>query len=516
MEIAQDFFINRLFIFDFSCVTLVGSIAQNLSIFFRKFASFKIDFMPIVDKTKELETEKIGRLLLVYALPAVISQIIASVYNLVDRMFLGQCVSALAITGLGITMPIMNIIHAFVSLVGAGSASRMSIVLGRKDQRWAEKILGNSVILTFIFGFLFVGVGYLKMDDILGLFGASADTIGYAREYMIIVLPGMFLTTLTFNLAGLIRASGYPIKAMIILAGGAVLNIILDALFIYKLDLGIAGAAWATTISMAVSAFFSVLHFIQNSSFIRFHRHVWKPKGYIFRNILMIGISPFSMNLAGSAVVALLNVQLLRYGGDLAVGANVVVNSYAMLILMLMLGLCQGMQPIAGYNYGAGHNHRLKEVYILTMKICVAVGVFGAITSVCFPAFISGMFTKDTELINISSMAMPLLLVMAPLIGFTITNSQFFQSIDKPWIAIVTSLSRQVLFLIPMMFIVPDIFTYFGGDGLTGVFASCTICDVLGAVLAAILLFSQRKVFRPGYVPPARRPKKENSPKQMD
>lgn len=468
----------------------------------------------MTDKTKELETERIGKLLLIYALPAVISQIIASVYNLVDRMFLGQCVSALAITGLGITMPVMNVIHAFGSLVGAGSAARMSIVLGRKDERWAEKILGNSVLLTFLFGFFFVGGGYLFMDDILGLFGASADTIGYAREYMTIVLPGMFLTTLTFNLTGLIRASGYPIKAMLILAGGAVLNIILDALFIYKLDWGIAGAAWATTISMAVSALFSVWHFIQKSSFIRFHRHVWKPKGYIFRNILMIGISPFSMNIAGSAVVALLNSQLLRYGGDLAVGANVVVNSYATLILMLMLGLCQGMQPIAGYNYGAGHSHRLNEVYILTMKICVAVGIFGTVTSICFPAFISSFFTNDKALIDISAMAMPLLLVMAPLIGFTVTNSQFFQSIDKPWIAIVTSLSRQVLFLIPMMFVVPLVFTAIGKDGLTGVFASCTICDVLGALLAAILLYTQRKVFRPEYVPPVRKPRKEQRPKE--
>ena len=468
--------------------------------------------MPTIDKTKELETERIGKLLLIYALPAVISQIIASVYNLVDRMFLGQCVSYLAITGLGITLPVMNVIHAFGSLVGAGAAARMSIVLGRKDERWAEKILGNTMLLTFIFGAFFVSVGYGFMDTILILFGADAETISYAREYMMIVLPGMFLTTLTFNLTGLIRASGYPFKAMWILAGGAILNIILDAIFIYMLDWGIAGAAWATTISMAVSSVFAVAHFIQKSSFIRFRRHGWEPKGYIFRNILMIGISPFSMNIAASAVVALLNHQLIKYGGNLAVGANVVVNSYATLIIMLMLGLCQGMQPIAGYNYGAGHSHRLKEVYMLTMKICVAVGIFGTITAVCFPAFISSLFTDKEALIETSAMAMPLLLVMAPLIGFTITNSQFFQSIDKPWIAIVTSLSRQVLFLIPMMYIVPPIFEGVGHDGLTGVFASCTICDVLGAALAAVLLYTQRKVFRPGYVPPLRKPRKEHGP----
>lgn len=461
--------------------------------------------MEVIDKTRELETKSIKRLLWIYAMPAIISQVVASVYNLVDRMFLGQCVNALAITGLGVTMPMMNIIHAFGSLVGAGAASRMSIVLGKKDERWAEKILGNSVLLTFFFGFLFVGGGYLFMDYILGLFGASANTISYAREYMVIVLPGMFLTTLTFNLTGLIRASGYPVKSMCIMAGGAILNIFLDFVFIYCLDSGIAGAAWATTISMAVSALFSVLHFIHPKSFIRFKKHAWAPKLYIFRNILMIGISPFSMNLAGSAVVALLNHQLIRYGGDLAIGANVVVNSYATLILMLLLGLCQGMQPIAGYNYGAGHYDRLKEVFVLNMKICLLIGIVGTVSSVCFPRWISSLFTSDSELINLSAMAMPYLLVMAPFIGFTINNSQFFQSIDKPWIAIVTSLSRQVIFLIPMMFVIPYLFTRWHYSGLVGVFFSCTICDVLGAVLAAVLLFTQRKVFQPGYTLPDRR-----------
>ena len=381
----------------------------------------------------------------------------------------------------------------------------MSIVLGKKDVRWAEKILGNSMLLTFIFGFGFVSAGYFFMDSILGQFGASADTIGYAREYMRIVLPGMFLTTLTFNLTGLIRASGYPMKAMWIMAGGAILNIFLDFVFIYCLDWGIGGAAWATTISMAVSALFSVWHFLQRSSFIRFKSHAWAPKLYIFRNILMIGISPFSMNIAASAVVALLNHQLLRYGGDLAVGAYVVVNSYAFLVLMLILGLCQGMQPIAGYNYGAGHNDRLKAVFLLNMKICIAVGLFGSITSICFPRFISSLFTSDEALIRLSAMAMPYMLVMAPLIGFTVNNSQFFQSIDKPWIAIVTSLSRQVIFLIPLMYIVPELFIHWHWNGLSGVFAACTIGDVLGALLAGGLLLTQLKVFVKGYQPPSRK-----------
>ncbi|MBP5645617.1 MAG: MATE family efflux transporter [Bacteroidales bacterium] len=467
-----------------------------------------------MDNIRELETKSIGSLLLTYALPAVITQVVASVYNIVDRVFLGQYVGALAIAGLAITMPIMNIIHALGSLVGVGASSRMSIVLGRKDVRWAEKILGNSMLLTFFFGFLFVTGGYIFMDNILHLFGASDDTISYAREYMQIVLPGMFLTTMTFNLTGLIRASGYPTKSMWIMAGGAILNIGLDALFISVFRWGIAGAAWATTISMASTAVVAILHFVNPKSFIRFQRHAWAPKIYIFRNVLLIGMSPFLMNFAASFVVALLNRQLILYGGDLAVGAYGIVNTYASFLVMFILGLCQGMQPIAGYNYGAGHSHRLKEVFTLTMKVSVLTGTIGAVLALAIPGIILRAFTDDMALIDIGIPAMRYLNVMMPLIGFTITNSQFFQSIDKPWIAITTSLSRQVVFLIPMIYLVPMIVIHLGGKGLTGVWSSCMVSDVLGAVLAAILLWSQLKVFRPDYVAPERKPRKEHGPKE--
>lgn len=466
-----------------------------------------------MDNIRELETKPIGALLLQYALPAVITQVVASIYNIVDRVFLGQYVGALAIAGLAITLPIMNIIHALGSLVGVGASSRMSIVLGRKDVRWAEKILGNSMLLTFFFGILFVTGGYLFMDRILELFGASADTIGYAREYMQIVLPGMFLTTMTFNLTGLIRASGYPTKSMWIMAGGAVLNIFLDALFISAFGWGIEGAAWATTLSMATTAVVAVLHFLNPKSFIRFKRHAWTPKLYIFRNVLLIGLSPFLMNFAASFVVALLNRQLIRYGGDLAVGAYGIVNTYAMFLVMFILGLCQGMQPIAGYNYGAGHNHRLRHVFLLTMRVSVIVGTIGALLAMIMPRIILRAFTDSDPLLDIGVPALRYLNVMMPLIAFTITNSQFFQSIDKPWIAIVTSLSRQVLFLIPLMFVIPSVMTYYGHDGLTGIWQTCTLCDILGAALSAVLLMSQRKVFHDGYVPPLRKPRKEAGPK---
>ena len=448
----------------------------------------------MIDRTKEFESKPIASLLWQYALPAVITQIIASIYNICDRMFLGQCVGALAIAGLAVTMPIMNIVHAFGSLVGAGAGARMSIVLGKKDIHWAENILGNTMLLTFFFGALFVPAWYIFSDDILGMFGASQETLAYAKEYMNIVMPGMFFTTLSFNLSGLIRATGYSKKSMWIMVFGAVLNIALDTLFIFVLDWGIAGAAWATTISMGTSALLGIWHFMSKRAFIRFRSHSWAPKFYIFRNILAIGISPFSMNVAGSAVVALLNNQLLRYGGDNAVAANGIANSFGPLVIMLVIGICQGMQPIAGYNYGAGRFERLREVYVLAMKCNITVGIIGTLLVLTVPRYLAMAFTNDEALIDLCVPALRLILVMSPLIGFTITNSQFFQSIDKPWIAIVTSLSRQVLFLTPMIYIIPPIFEGMGIDGLMGVFASATISDILGAALAAYLLYTQRRI----------------------
>ena len=448
----------------------------------------------MTDRTKDFENKPIGALLWQYALPAVITQIIASIYNICDRVFLGQYVGALAIAGLTVTMPIMNIIHAFGSLVGAGSGARMSIVLGKRDIRWAESILGNSMILTIFFGILFVSGYYFFSDAILSLFGASAETIAYAKEYMDIVVPGMFLTTVTFNLCNLIRSSGYAQKSMWIMLSGSIINIALDTLFICVLDMGIAGAAWATTISMAISSLLSLSHFVSKKSFIRFRRHAWQPKFRIFRNILAIGVSPFSMNVAGSGVVAMLNNQLLTYGGDNAVAASGVANSFAPLIIMLVLGICQGMQPIAGYNYGARRFDRLRDVYKLAMKVNVTIGCIGTLLVLTVPRYLAMAFTNEPELLDLCVPAMRLMLVMSPLIGFTITNSQFFQSIDKPWIAIVTSLSRQVLFLLPLIYLVPMVFTGLGLNGLYGVFASCTISDFLGAVLAGYLLWTQRAI----------------------
>lgn len=476
--------------------------------------------MESIDKTKSLETKPIKSLLWEYALPAVASQVVTSVYNIVDRIFLGKSDvdnGALYLAAMAITFPVMNIIHAFGSLVGAGSSARMSIVLGRKDVRWAEKILGNSMLLTFFFGFLFVTAGYVWMRPILTVFaeGASSTAIDTACNYMDIVLPGMFLVTLTFNLVGLIRASGYPLKSMWIMVGGALLNILLDFIFIREMGWGVKGAAWGTTISMGASSLVAIAHFMQPASFIRFRAHAWAPKLYIFRNILAIGISPFLMNVAAFAVVAVINYQLTRYGGDAAMATYGVVNSVAGLIVMMFLGVCQGMQPIAGYNYGAGHNDRLREVYILTMKVCLVIGFVGMSVSLLMPRTIIRCFNDDPEILRLGVPAMRYLMMFAMLIAYTIVNSQLFQSIDKPWISIVTSLSRQVIFLIPFVLIVPNLMFAATGDkndGVTAVWLSAPVCDFLGAALSTVLLIFNRKVFHVGYVPPLRKPRKELGP----
>ena len=447
---------------------------------------------------RELETKPMGKLLWQYALPAVASQVVTSIYNIVDRIFLGNSPDdgKMLLAALTITFPLMNIIHAFGSLVGAGIG------------KMAAKVITELLFFT---------ISWIWMHPIINLFadGATGKVLESACEYMYIVLPGMFLLTLTFNLVGLIRSSGYPMKGMWMMVGGAVLNILLDYIFICELGWGMKGAAWATTISMAVSAAVAVLHFVQPHSFIRFKRHAWTPKLYIFRNILAIGISPFSMNFAAFAVVAVLNRQLIHFGGDDAMTVYGAANSFMGLVFMVLLGLCQAMQPIAGYNYGARRNDRLREVYLLTMKVCVLIGIIGMAMALIFPRTIIGFFNSQPEILSMGEPALRYLLVFCPLIAFTVTNSQLFQSIDQPWIAIVTSLSRQVIFLIPLSLILPDLLLDFNdGDGVTGVWQACAICDVLGAVLSAVLLLTHRQVFRMDYVPPERKPRKELGPKE--
>ena len=303
--------------------------------------------------TARLGAERVGEVLLDYSIPAVIGMVMASLY-IVDRIFIGQGVGPLAISGLALTFPLMTLVMAIGTLVGVGASARISIVLGMNDVRWARNILGNAFVLTFLFSAVLITFSMLYLDDILLAFGGSAQTIPYAKDYLRIVIPGSVLSNLSYSFSGVMRATGYPRKSMYTILIGVGLNVILDPIFIFGLNMGIEGAAVATVISMFVSMLFVMSHFFNTKHQVHFRVGCFRPKARIIRNIVSIGMAPFLMNLAASVVNIIMNNQLVREGGDLAIGAFGIINSFGMLIVMCVLGLCQGMQPIVGFNYGAG------------------------------------------------------------------------------------------------------------------------------------------------------------------
>lgn len=335
-----------------------------------------------------LEHEKIGRLLLSYAMPAVVGTMVNALYNIVDRVYIGQGVGPLAISGLTLTFPILLFLQAFGMLIGAGAATRVSIYLGRKANDMAERVLGNALILTLILTAVTVIPSLIYLKDLLIWFGGSEQTIPYAEDYLLIVIPGTLLTSLSFSFNAVMRASGYPKKAMYTMMIGAVTNVILDPIFIFWFDMGIQGAAIATVISMAISAVFVMNHFIQKDSIVRFHKKYLVPNGEVIWNILTIGISPFAMQLAGSMVSVIMNHSLKKYGGDLAIGANGIITSVAMLLVMLVIGIVQGMQPIVGFNYGAGLHKRVQETLRLVIITSTCITGAGFLCSFFFPELI--------------------------------------------------------------------------------------------------------------------------------
>ena len=437
--------------------------------------------------TWRLEHEKIGRLLLHYAIPAVIGTMVNALYNIVDRIFIGQGVGPLAMAGLTLTFPILLFLQAFGMLVGAGAATRVSIHLGRKANDMAEKVLGNALTLTFIITLVTVVPCMIWMDDLLLAFGGSEQTIPYARDYLNIVVPGTLLTSLSFGFNAVMRASGYPKKAMFTMLIGAVTNVILDPIFIFWLDMGIKGAAIATIISMLLCTLFVMNHFIQKDSIVRFRKGTLKLEKHVVWNILTIGISPFAMQLAGSLVVVIQNYALKRHGGDLALGANGIITSVGMLLVMLIIGIAQGMQPIVGFNFGAKKYQRVQEtlrLVIITSTIIMGIGCF---CSVAFPELIARAFTNDPALLDVTANGLRISLLVFVVVGSQISISQFFQSIGVAWKAMFLSLSRQVLFLIPAMLL----FSHFWG--LDGVWYSAPFSDFVAAVTAWFFLWNHVK-----------------------
>lgn len=433
--------------------------------------------------TLELGTKPVGQLLMRYAVPAIIAMTASSLYNMVDSIFIGQGVGAMAISGLAITFPLMNLSTAFGAGVGVGASSLLSVKLGQKDYGAAQNILGNTVMLNIITGISFSIISLLFLDPILIFFGASAQTLPYAKDYMEIILCGNVITHLYFGLNALQRAAGKPQLSMYMTIFTVVLNAILDPIFIWPLGLGIRGAAYATVLSQLFALIWQVVMFSNKAEFIHFKRGIYRLKSQLVKNIIGIGMSPFSMNVCACVVVIIINNSLVDHGGDMAVGAYGIINRIAFIFVMITIGVNQGMQPIAGYNYGAMKFDRMMRVLKYAVICGTCVTTVGFIVGQFFPEQCVRLFTSDETLISLSVHAMRLTTVSFPIIGFQMVVANFFQSIGKAKVSVFLSLSRQLVFLIPMLLVLPTLY------GVDGVWYSMPVADTISALVTAIIMY---------------------------
>lgn len=431
-----------------------------------------------------LKNEKIGKLLLKFSIPAIIGMVVNALYNVVDRMYIGW-IGPLAMTGIGLSLPLMTLLMGFGMLVGIGAGSRISIKLGEGHQDEAERILGNAfTLLFFIMGAVMV-LGLLFKTPLLYLFGASEATIGYADEYLTIILYGAIFQGLGFGLTGVMRSEGHPTIAMMTTIGAALTNIVLDPIFIFGLDMGIAGAALATILSQFFSMMVVIYHFTKGKSRLKLHSRNLKLSKAVVISIVSIGMSPFFMQVAASVVSVIANNSLKAYGGDIAIGAMTVINAIAIFFLMPIFGINQGTQPIVGYNYGAKEYGRVKQALKLAITAGVAVATTGFILTQFLTEPLVRIFNSDPELIAVATKGMRIFLSMLPLVGFQIISANYFQAVGKAPKAIFLSLLRQVLVLIPLLIILPKIF------GLTGVWYAGPTADFVASLLTAIFLFKE-------------------------
>ena len=440
-------------------------------------------------KTLELGTRPVGRLLVEYALPAIIAMTASSLYNMVDSIFIGQGVGALAISGLAVTFPFMNLSAAFGAAVGVGASSYISVKLGQKDYAKALRVFGNTVTLNVIIGILFSTISLLLLDPILYFFGASDQTISYAREYMIIILLGNVITHLYFGMNAVLRSASKPRAAMFIIIFTVVLNTLLDPLFIYTFDLGIAGAAYATILAQLLAFLWQLKLFSDKREILHLQRGIYKPSLRIIRNILAIGMSPFFMNACACIIVIFINRNLLTYGGDFAVGAYGIANRVAFIFVMVTMGVNQGMQPIAGYNYGAQKFDRLLRVLKLAMISATCVTTSGFLVAEFCPRLCVSLFTDDAQLTSLSINGLRILMAAMPIVGYQMVITNFFQSIGMAKISIVLSLTRQLLLLLPLLILLPPCF------GIDGVWMSMPVSDTLSALLAFVVMSRYMKKF---------------------
>ena len=438
----------------------------------------------------ELGTENIGKLLMKYAGPAIIAMTASSLYNMIDSIFIGHGVGPMAISGLAVTFPLMNLSAAFGSLVGVGASTIMSVLLGQKNYEVANKVLGNVVVLNMTIGIVFMCISLAFLDPILYFFGASENTIVYAREYMQVILYGNIVTHLYLGLNNLLRASGNPRMAMSLTIMTVVLNAVLAPVFIFMMGMGIKGAALATVLAQLVALVIILRYFSNQDRLLHFRKGIFKMDLRIAKDSLSIGLAPFLMNSAACLVTLFINQQLKNYSGDLAIGAYGIVNRISFLFIMINMGLNQGMQPIAGYNYGARKYSRVKEVYGKTVKYATVVALTGFVVSIAFPHAAVSVFTSDAGLKELAAKGLRLINLMLPIVGFQMVTTNLFQCLGMINKSIILSMSRQLLFLLPLLYVMPMFL------GAKGVWVSFPIADSLAALVTFIMLMDLMKKLR--------------------
>lgn len=446
--------------------------------------------MALQGNLSELESRPVGRLLWHYSLPAVVGMLVMALYNVVDRMFIGQGVGPEAIAGLAITFPVMNLTTAVGTLIGVGASAWVSILLGRREYERARCILGNSLVLTVINAVAYIVVFAVFLDPILRVFGASDVTLPYARSYLLWLLPGLLLTNLTFSLNNIIRASGYPRVAMGTMLIGAIGNVVLDPIFIFYLDMGMTGAAIATDIAMVVSAAFVLRHFCRKGVTVGFSRGIYRLRRSIIVQIVSIGAAPALVNACSCLINIFINNTLLRYGGDTAIGAAGIFVTFTSMLTMVVLGICQGMQPIVGYNYGAGNLTRLRRAFWLAMWVSTAICTAGSAVGLLAPQWVARVFTTDDYLIEVTANCLRHAMLGFAIVGIPIVATALFQSLGKSGKSIFMSITRQVLFLLPLMW------WLVGVMGVDGVWLSFPASDILATITTAFMVWHQLRALR--------------------
>lgn len=437
------------------------------------------------DTSKQLHlgSRSIGRLLVEYSVPAIIASLATSLYNIVDSIFIGRGVGPMAISGLAITFPLMNIVIAFCTLIAVGGATVSSIFLGQHDLKRVTDVVNNVMTVCILHAIVFGGLTLIFLDDILIFFGATAETLPYAREFMQVILYGTPFSYVFIGLNNVMRATGYPRKAMISALISVIVNVILAPIFIFSLEWGIKGAAFATVIGQFVAFIWVLAHFMSKKSNVHFNLKLKWFTPSLIKRMYSIGLSPFLMNCCACLVVVFLNKALLDNAGsegNLAVGAYGIINRTTMFFIMIVFGVTQGMQPILGYNYGAGNWGRVKQTLWKGVWIGTGISLAGWIVTECFPDAISSLFTTDKIMIEIARKGFRIYFIAYPVVGAQIVIQNFFQSISRPVPSIFLSLTRQFLFLLPMLWILPPLY------GVSGVWLSMAFSDILAAIVAII------------------------------